>query len=160
MQAPLGLEAREGDLLRLIAQRLEDARVAQRDRRRVGDGAGERELVLAESERRACARRKSTPIGLSSKRMGRSASELKPAGGSPVRTTSSSGWVRVSSMTSGSPVDSTSRISGYLLEIDGQIAQLLVVAGGDDVADVALVADEHDAAAIDLARPRRCAARR
>ena len=37
-----------------------------------------------------------------------------------------------------------------MVEIDGQIAQLLVVARGHDVADVAFVANEHDAAAVDL----------
>ena len=36
-QAPLGLEAGDGDLLRLVAQRLQDARVAERDRHGVRD---------------------------------------------------------------------------------------------------------------------------
>ena len=112
LQAPLGLEAGEGDLLRLIAQRLQDARVAQRDGRGVGDGAAERQLVLPEGARLWRARRKSTPIGLSSKRIGRSASELKPAGGSSLRTTSSSGCVRASRMTSGSPADITCESRG------------------------------------------------
>ena len=48
-QAPLGLEAGDGDLLRLIAQRLQDARVAERDGHRVRDRAAERQLVLAEA---------------------------------------------------------------------------------------------------------------
>ena len=39
---------------------------------------------------------------------------------------------------------------GVLREIDRQVAQLLVVAGGDDVADVARLAHEDDAHAIDL----------
>jgi hypothetical protein len=39
---------------------------------------------------------------------------------------------------------------GVLGELDGQVAQVLVVARGHDVADVALVAHEHDAAAFDL----------
>ena len=50
-QAPLGLEARDGDLLRLVAERLHDARVAERDGHRVRDGLAEIELAVAEGER-------------------------------------------------------------------------------------------------------------
>ena len=39
---------------------------------------------------------------------------------------------------------------GVLREVDGQVAQLLVVARGDDVADVARLAHEDDAHAVDL----------
>src|SRR6202034_4010825 len=49
-EASLGLEAPDGDLLGLIAERLEDARVAERDRHRARDGASEGELVIAEGE--------------------------------------------------------------------------------------------------------------
>ena len=38
---------------------------------------------------------------------------------------------------------------GVLREVDGQIAELLVVARGDDVADVARLAHEDDAHAVD-----------
>ena len=50
-QAPLGLEAGDGDLLGLIAQRLHDARVAEGDGHRVRDRPAERELAIAEGER-------------------------------------------------------------------------------------------------------------
>src|SRR5262245_44251858 len=53
-QSSLGLESRDGDLLRLIAQRLEDSRVAQSDRHRARDRAAQRDCMLAE---RRCATR-------------------------------------------------------------------------------------------------------
>ena len=82
--------------------------------------------------------------------MGRSASELKPAGGkSLAHHVEERVGTRVA-MTRGSPRRHDLADLGILVQIDGQIAQLLVVARGDDVADVAFVANEHDAAAIDL----------
>ena len=145
----LGLEAGEGDLLRLVAHRLEDARVAQRDRRGVGDGARERELVLARAPPAGGRGGRARPWAGPRRGSGRSASDRKPFAGIPARTTSKSGCVVASSMTSGSPVAITSLDLGVLAQVDRQVAQLLVVARGDDVADVALVAHEHDAAAID-----------
>ena len=82
--------------------------------------------------------------------MGRIASELKALLCPSWRTISRSGCVATSGMTSGSRLESTCWISGYFAEVDGQVAQLLVVAGGDDVADVARLAHEDDAHAIDL----------
>src|SRR5687768_11538366 len=58
LQPSLGFETSEGDLLRLIAQALQDARVAQSDGGGVGDSAIEGELMVSEGEHVARAQEK------------------------------------------------------------------------------------------------------
>src|SRR4029077_16652752 len=50
-QATLGLESRDRDLLRLVPERLQHARVSERDGHRVRDCAAQPELALAELHR-------------------------------------------------------------------------------------------------------------
>ena len=68
--------------------------------------------------------------------MGRSASELKPAGGKSLAHHLEQRMGARVAMTSGSPGRHDLADLGVLGEIDGEVAQVLVVARGDDVADV------------------------
>ncbi len=147
-QAPLGLEARDGDLLRLVAQRLHDARVAQRDGHRVRHGPAEGELALAEGEGVPGAQEEDAhraPLVEDGQDRERAERAL-------VALVAHDLEQRVRR-----DVGDDERLAarehlldlGVLREVDGQIAQLLVVARGDDVADVARLAHEDDAHAVD-----------
>ena len=148
-EAPLGLEAGDRDLLRLIAQRLHDARVAERDGHGVRDGLAKGELAISEGER--------VPRP-----------EEEHAHGAPLVEDGQDGERAERALVAFVAHDLEERVGGdvgddeglaarehlldlgVLREIDGQVAQLLVVARGDDVADVARLAHEDDAHAVDL----------
>jgi hypothetical protein len=149
LEPPLGLEAREGDLLRLVAQALQDARVAERDRCRVGDGPVERELAGAEGEHVPRAKEEHAH-GPAFEHDGQERERAEARGGKPLAHDVKQGMR--------ARVADDERLArrhdfadlGVLGELDGQVAQVLVVARRDDVADVAFVAYEHDAAPLDL----------
>ena len=148
LEPPLGLEARERDALGLVAHRLQDARVAERDRGRVGDGARARKLVLAEGHGLPAAEEQDAHgLVLEQDRQQRERAE---------RGRGHVGAHDVEERMRRRVLDDErlARLHdlldlGVLAELDGQVAELFVVARGHDVADVARVAHEHDAAPID-----------
>ncbi len=158
-QPSLGLEARDGDLLRLVLERLHDARVAERDRHRARDGPAERQLVVAEGEGVARAQEEDAHRAA----LVEDGQDRERAERALVALVADDLEERVRRH-----VRDDERLAarehlldlGVLGEIDGQIAQTLVVAGGDDVADLARLANEHDAARDRPSRHRRCAGRR
>ncbi len=145
---PLRLEARDGDLLRLIAERLEHACVAERDRHGVRDGAAETELALGERHGLLRAeeddahraplvedrhdRERAVRLGLCVV-----AHELEQR----VRR-------RVADDEHLAALEHLLDL-GVLRELDRQVPQRLVVARRDDVADVRVFAHEHDRDAVD-----------
>ncbi len=158
-QAALGLEARHRHLLRLIAQRLHDARVPQRDGHRVRYRLTKRELAIAERESVPCAQEEDAHgPALVEDRKNRERAE-----GALVALV---------------PHDLQQRVRGHvgdderlaarehlldlriLREVDGQIAQLLVVASGDDVARRLPLRARGRCSPDRPSQPRRCAARR
>jgi hypothetical protein len=147
-QPALGLETREGDLLGLIAQALENARVAQRDGGRVGDGPEKRELAVSEGEHVPRAQKEHAERLV-----------FEQNGHERERAESRRGKTLAYDFEQGvrSRVADDERFARrhdladlrILLEVDGQVAQVLVVAGRHDVTDVTLT-HEHDAASVDL----------
>jgi len=148
LEPPLRLEPGEGDLLRLIAHRLQNAGVAQRDRRGVGDGARQRELVLAERHGVAPAEKEHAEgLLFEDDRQEREGAEpvLGHPGADEIEER-----VRLHVLDhQGLAVAEHLLNLGVFLQLDRQIEQLFVVARGDDVADPIPVTDEDDAAAID-----------
>ena len=148
-QASFRLEARDRHLLRLIAERLHDARIAERDghgvRHRPTEcqfGVPEDEGVLGAQEEDAHGAR-FVEDGENRERAESAAltlvaNELAECVGREI-------W-----NDEGLAAGEHLRDLGVVREIDGQVAELLVVAGGHDVTHVPRLSDEDDADPIDL----------
>jgi hypothetical protein len=146
--APLGLEARDGDLLRLVAERLEDARVAEGDGHGARDRAAERErpvterVALPRPEREHAHRATFVEDGQDRDRR---EGELVPLAAKDLEH----GVGRRVGDDERGPRRQNLLYFWVFSQIDGEVAELLVVRRGDDVAHVSL-AHEHDGDAVDL----------
>ena len=149
LQALLRLEARDRDLLRLVPERLQDARVAERDGHRVRHGPAKRQLVLAERERMLGAQEEHAhraPLVDDGEDRERAERQMR-------RVVTDDLEDRV-----GRDVGDDEGLAaaehllnlGVLRQHDGEIAQRLVVRRRHDVAHVPRLAHEHDRHAVDL----------
>ena len=151
-QPPLGLEAREVHLLRLIAQGLHDARVAQRDRGRVGDDLTELDLALLE---RAAALRSAQEehahrLLLPHDREQRERAE-HAVGHAAAHALEHRVGRRVADRQRGAGPQHLEDL-GVLVEVDAEVLDLLIVARRDDVADLPALGArrEHDRDSVDV----------
>ena len=158
LHAALCFEARDGDLLRLIAQRLENTRVAKCDRHRAGDRLAERELAIAEHARLLRAEEEHAHrLTVVEDRQDRerrergAAARLRP---DELHERMRRGVFDDERL----PARQDLLDLGILREIDRKVTELLVVGRRDDVAHrprrlcgrPEVLVDEHDRHAVDL----------
>ncbi len=147
---PLRLEPRDGDLLGLIAERLEDARVPERDRHRRRDRLAEADLAAREDAATAGAEEEDAERApLVEDREDRDRREGRrplPRRAEQLEERMLRGVLDDERLAAREHLLDL----GVLLEVDRQVTELLVVGSGDDVADVLLLADEDDRDTVDL----------